>query len=415
MTTHSKMKSQSVSEISPIWNTLIGQPEAVSKLSKAVTDAELIRQGEPGPGMTHAWLITGPPGSGRSTAATAFAAALVCPLNGCGECQTCRLAPVGGHPDVHIVTPSGLSYGVEDARELVRLSSLAPIDSPWRVIVVEDADRLTDQAFDALLKSLEEPTPHTVWILCAPSVDDVLPTIISRTRHLSLRTPTTADVRDLLVNSYSVDPAMAAFAARASQGHIGRARGLALEEASRIRRQSDLRTVFHLRDVPSCVRAASAIVSSATEASNTRSDQLDAQEDERLKAAFGIEEGTRVTGASKKTVDAAKKQLLTTQKARRKRMIRDEVDRSLVDLLGMFRDVLVIQLDSDLELINQEMRPQLEQLAARGNAADSTRILEAIEYTRKSVGANTPPLLAVEALMIAIKDPRLAPGRTNKQ
>ncbi len=404
-----------VTDPAPIWESLIGQPDAVSKLTKAVADAELIRHGEAGPGMTHAWLITGPPGSGRSTSATAFAAALVCPLNGCGQCQVCRMAPVGGHPDVHIITPSGLSYGVEDARELVRLSSLAPIDSPWRVIVVEDADRLTVQAFDSLLKSLEEPTPHTVWVLCAPSVEDVLPTIISRTRHLSLRTPTTADVRDLLITTYSVDPAMAAFAARASQGHIGRARGLALEESSRLRRQSDLRTVFGLRDVPSCVSAAGTLVASATEAANTRSDSLDAREDEQLKASFGIEEGTRVTGPSKKTVDAAKKQLLATQKTRRKRMIRDEVDRSLVDLLGLYRDVLLIQLGSDLELINQEMRPQLEQLAIRGSAADSTRILEAIEYTRKSVGANTPPLLAVEALMIAIKDPRLAPGRMNTQ
>ena len=399
----------------PIWDSLIGQADVVTKLTKAVSDAELITQGESGPGMTHAWLITGPPGSGRSTAATAFAAALVCPLHGCGQCQVCRMAPVGGHPDVQIITPTGLSYGVDEARELVRLSSLAPIESPWRVIVVEDADRLTDQAFHALLKTLEEPTPHTVWVLCAPSVEDVLPTIISRTRHLSLRTPTTAEVRDLLINTYSVDPAMAAFAARASQGHIGRARGLALEEEARLRRQSDLRTVFNLRDVPSCVVAAGGLVKAATDAANTRSDQLDAKEDEQLKAVFGIEEGSRVTGSSKKTVDAAKKQLLAAQKTRRKRMIRDEVDRSLVDLLGMYRDVLLIQLGSDLELINQEMRPQLEQLAGRSTASDSTRILEAIEYTRASVQANTPPQLAVEALMIAIKDPQLAPGRGHKQ
>jgi DNA polymerase-3 subunit delta' len=399
----------------PIWDSLIGQSDAVSKLTKAVSDAELIRQGESGPGMTHAWLITGPPGSGRSTAATAFAAALVCPLNGCGECQACRMAPVGGHPDVHIVTPTGLSYGVDDARELVRLSSLAPIDSPWRVIVVEDADRLTDQAFYALLKTLEEPTPHTVWVLCAPSAEDVLPTIISRTRHLSLRTPTTSEVRDLLIDSYSVDPAMAAFAARASQGHIGRARGLALEEPARLRRQSDVRTVFSLRDVPSCVAAAGGLVRSATDAANARSDQLDAQEDQQLKEAFGIQEGSRVTGSSKRMVDSAKKQLLATQKSRRKRMIRDEVDRSLVDLLGLYRDVLLIQLGSGLELINQEMRPQLEQLASRSSAADTTRILESIEYTRAAVQANTPPQLAVEALMIAIKDPQLAPGRMNKR
>lgn len=365
--------------------------------------------------MTHAWLITGPPGSGRSTAATTFAAALICPLNGCGTCQICRMAPVGGHPDVEIITPSGLSYGVDEARELVRLSSLAPIDSPWRVIVMEDADRLTDQAFDSLLKSLEEPTPHTVWVLCAPSVEDVLPTIVSRTRHISLRTPATKDVTELLIETYKVDPAMAAFAARASQGHIGRARGLATEEASRTRRQSDLRSAISLRDIPSCIYAARDLVTDATTAANTRADELDTKEDVLLRAAFGIEEGSRITGSSKRSVDSAKKQLLTHQKIRRKRMIRDEVDRSLVDLLGLFRDILIVQLDSNLELINQEMRPAIESFAARGNPADTTRTLEAIERARASIKANTPPQLALEALMVSIKDPKLASVRMNMQ
>jgi DNA polymerase III subunit delta' len=401
--------------VQPIWNALVGQTDVVEKLSRAVNDAEKIRVGEPGPAMTHAWLITGPPGSGRSTAATTFAAALICPLNGCGTCQICRMAPVGGHPDVEIITPSGLSYGVDEARELVRLSSLAPIDSPWRVIVMEDADRLTDQAFDSLLKSLEEPTPHTVWVLCAPSVEDVLPTIVSRTRHVSLRTPTTKDVTELLIDTYRVDPAMAAFAARASQGHIGRARGLATEEASRTRRQSDLRAAMSLRDVPSCIYAARDMVTEATTAANTRADTLDSKEDVLLRAAFGIEEGSRITGTSKRSVDSAKKQLLNHQKTRRKRMIRDEVDRSLVDLLGLFRDILIVQLDSNLELINQEMRPAIESFAARGNPANTTRILEAIERARASIKANTPPQLALEALMVSIKDPKLASVHTNMQ
>jgi len=401
--------------VQPIWGALVGQSDVVEKLSRAVNDAEKIRVGEPGPAMTHAWLITGPPGSGRSTAATTFAAALICPLNGCGTCQICRMAPVGGHPDVEIITPSGLSYGVDEARELVRLSSLAPIDSPWRVIVMEDADRLTDQAFDSLLKSLEEPTPHTVWVLCAPSVEDVLPTIVSRTRHVSLRTPTTKDVTDLLIQTYKVDPAMAAFAARASQGHIGRARGLATEEASRTRRQSDLRSAMSLRDIPSCIYAARDMVTEATTTANTRADELDTKEDALLRAAFGIEEGSRVTGTSKRSVDSAKKQLLNHQKTRRKRMIRDEVDRSLVDLLGLFRDILIIQLDSNLELINQEMRPNIESFAARGNPADTTRTLEAIERARASIKANTPPQLALEALMVSIKDPKLASVHTSMQ
>ena len=397
----------------PIWGALVGQSDAVEKLCRAVTDADKIRIGEPGPAMTHAWLITGPPGSGRSTAATTFAAALMCPLNGCGTCQICRMTPFGGHPDVQIITPSGLSYGVEEARELVRLSAFAPIDTPWRVVIMEDADRLTDRAFDALLKSLEEPTPHTVWVLCAPSAEDVLPTIVSRTRHISLRTPTTKDVTDLLIDIYNVDPAMAAFAARASQGHIGRARGLATEEVSRARRQSDLRSAISLRDVPSCVLAAREMVTAAAAAANTRADELDTKEDEQLKAAFGIEEGSRIKGPSKRNVDSAKKQLLAHQKTRRTRMIRDEADRSLVDLLGLFRDVLIVQVGSNLDLINQEMLPAIESFAARGNPADTTRTLEAIEHARASIQAHTPPQLAVESVMVSIKDPKLASVHVN--
>ncbi|MDA9350337.1 DNA polymerase III subunit delta' [Actinomycetota bacterium] len=397
----------------PIWGALVGQSDAVEKLCRAVTDADKIRIGEPGPAMTHAWLITGPPGSGRSTAATTFAAALMCPLNGCGTCQICRMTPFGGHPDVQIITPSGLSYGVEEARELVRLSAFAPIDTPWRVVIMEDADRLTDRAFDALLKSLEEPTPHTVWVLCAPSAEDVLPTIVSRTRHISLRTPTTKDVTDLLIDIYKVDPAMAAFAARASQGHIGRARGLATEEVSRARRQSDLRSAISLRDVPSCVLAAREMVTAAAAAANTRADELDTKEDEQLKAAFGIEEGSRIKGPSKRNVDSAKKQLLAHQKTRRTRMIRDEADRSLVDLLGLFRDVLIVQVGSNLDLINQEMLPAIESFAARGNPADTTRTLEAIEHARASIQAHTPPQLAVESVMVSIKDPKLASVHVN--
>lgn len=388
-----------------IWDRLVGQDVVVRDLTRAVGDSELIRRGEPGPGMTHAWLITGPPGSGRSTAATCFAAALVCPEDGCGVCEACRTAPLGAHPDVDVITTETRTYGVDDARDLIARSSMAPISSPWHVIVVEDADRMTPEAVNALLKALEEPPPHTVWILCAPSVEDVLPTIVSRTRHLPLRTPSTPDVADLLVEAYGVDRAMAAFAARASQGHIGRARALARDEHARLRRQEVLRAPFQLGDVASCFAAASNLLDAATEDARALTDPLDEAEEQNLRSEYGDGASGITQARLSRLMTSATKDMTKRQKSRRTRAVVDQVDRALVDLLGLYRDVLVIQMDGEVELINEEMRPQLAQLASTSTTNDTGRRLAAISHARDQIGANVTPLLALESLMVELKDP----------
>jgi len=388
-----------------IWSALVGQDAVVEQLSRAAADAELVRRGENGPSMTHAWLFTGPPGSGRSTAATCFAAALVCAEGGCGLCQVCRSAPLNGHADVDVVSTSELSYGVHEARELVRTSSMSPINAPWHVIVVEDADRLTERAVNVLLKALEEPPPHTVWVLCAPSVEDVLPTIVSRTRHVNLATPSTASVTQLLVDAYGVDIAMASFAARASQGHIGRARALAKDEHARVRRQEVLRIPMNLQDIPACFASASNLLGAATDDAKAITEPLDAAEQSRLEATYGFgAEGVTKTKMDK-LMKSAQKDLTESQKKRATRTVRDQLDRALVDLLGLYRDVLMIQLDSAVTLINDEMRPQLTQLAANGTANDTGRRLDAIEHTRAQIRANVAPLSALESLTVELKDP----------
>ena len=391
--------------MSSIWDSLVGQDDIVTSLERAVVDAERRTRGEPGPAMTHAWLFTGPPGSGRSTAAACFAAALVCPEGGCGVCQACRTAPLGGHPDVDMVRPEGVSYVVKEARALVMTSELSPAKSFWHVMVVEDADRLTEAAVNALLKSIEEPPPHTVWILCAPSVKDVLPTIVSRARHVALRTPSARDVADLLVERYAVDRAIAAFAARASQGHIGRARALATDEHARLRRQDVLRIPLQLHDIPSCFMNAANLISAATEDAKAITDPIDEFEDEQLASAYGAGGDVRIKGQLKKSMDAAAKELAKRQKTRSTRTVRDQIDRALVDLMGLYRDVLLIQVDSGVPLINEEMRPQLTQVARQGVANDTGRRLRAISYARAQVQANVTPLLAMESLMIELKDP----------
>jgi len=391
--------------VSSIWDSLVGQDDIITSLERAVVDAERRTRGEPGPAMTHAWLFTGPPGSGRSTAAACFAAALVCPEGGCGVCQACRNAPLGGHPDVKMVRPQGVSYVVADARALLKTAALLPANSFWHVIVVEDADRLTDEAVNVLLKSIEEPPPHTVWILCAPSVEDVLPTIVSRTRHVALRTPSARDVADLLVEGYGVDRAIAAFAARASQGHIGRARALATDEHARLRRQDVLRIPLQLHDIPSCFMNAANLISAATEDAKAITDPIDLFEEEQLASTYGAGGDVRIKGQLKKSMDAAAKDLAKRQKTRSTRTVRDQIDRALVDLMGLYRDVLLIQVDSGVQLINEEMRPQLTQLARQGVANDTGRRLRAISYARAQVQANVTPLLAMESLLVELKDP----------
>ena len=379
-----------------VWEALIGQDAVVDELAHSASDPDA---------MTHAWLITGPPGSGRSTAAVAFAAALQCPDHGCGVCAICTTALNGSHPDVDIVRSETLSYGVEDARDLVVKASVVPADAPWHIVVIEDADRLTESAVNVLLKVLEEPPPHLVWLLCAPSPEDVLPTIRSRTRSVHLRTPSTPEVADALRDRYGVDPAMAAFAARASQGHIGRARALATDEGARRRRQDVLRIPGGLRDLSSCFAAGEELLAMATEDAASITDALDAVEEESLLRAYGSGAEGVTKSRFDKLSERALKDLRKMQASRRKRAVRDQLDRALVDLLTYYRDVLVLQLDAGVPLVNDEMRTQITHEASGSTATETARRLEAIERGRLAVQANGALPLVLEGMFVEVKDP----------
>jgi DNA polymerase III subunit delta' len=380
----------------PVWHSLIGQDAVVAELAHAAEDPAA---------MTHAWLITGPPGSGRSTAAVAFAAALQCPDHGCGACSICTGAIAGSHPDVDIVRSETLSYGVEEARDLVAKAAVVPADAPWHIVVIEDADRLTEQAVNVLLKVLEEPPPHLVWLLCAPSPEDVLATIRSRTRSVHLRTPSTPEVAKALHDRYGVDPAMAAFAARASQGHIGRARALATDDEARRRRQDVLRIPSGLRDLNSCFVAAEELVAMATDDAASITDPLDAAEEESLLRAYGSGAEGVTKARVDKLADRGLKDLRKMQASRRKRAVRDQLDRALVDLLTYYRDVLVLQLDAGVPLVNDEMRTQLTQEASMSTATETARRLDAIERGRLAVQANGALPLVMEGMFVEVKDP----------
>jgi len=384
-----------------VWEDLVGQEPAVAVLKKAVDGAAARQRGESGTataGMTHAWLITGPPGSGRSNAGRAFAAALQCENQGCGECAVCRTALNGAHPDVSLIRTELLSIRVSEIRELVRRAAMSPTQGRWQVMVVEDADRLTEQAADALLKSIEEPAPRTVWVLCAPTVEDVVPTIRSRCRLLVLRTPPVHAVAEMLTRQAGVDPELAGFAARAAQGHIGRAKALARDEEVRARRTKVLEVPFALRDIGACLNAAQQLVEAARDEAKASAAQVDEKERAELEQALGV--GTK--GAKPREAAAAVKELEEQQKARAKRWERDVLDRSLVDLLALYRDVLVVQTGAGTELINAELRGHIEQLAARTTPEQTIHRIDALSGCREAIEGNVAPLLALEAMTIGL-------------
>lgn len=380
----------SVSTSTGVWADLIGQEAAVGVLRQAVAGVAHA--------MTHAWLVTGPPGSGRSNAARAFAAALQCPQGGCGKCQACRPALSGAHPDVTLVRTEMLSIGVDEIRDLVRRAQMSPTLGRAQIIVVEDADRVTERGADALLKSIEEPAPKTVWILCAPTPEDVVATIRSRCRLLTLTTPSDGAVAQLLVQRDGIDPTMAEYAARAAQGHVGRARKLARDDEARRRRREVLLIPSRLTGLGPCLAAAANLVEACAVEASRATNEWDAKERAELEEALGF--GTK--GARPRQAAAALKALDEQQKARAKRLQRDALDRALTELTAYYRDVLSLQTSAGATLINDDLRNVL-QAAARNSTPEATlRRIDAVLECRTALEGNVAPLLAVESMLIAL-------------
>jgi DNA polymerase-3 subunit delta' len=397
-----------------VWDDLVGQERVSAQLGAAARDADaLVTAAVTGTAppeaskMTHAWLFTGPPGAGRNQAARAFAAALQCVspdralggVPGCGFCDGCHTALIGTHADVTTVAAVGTQILADDMRDTVRKSFTSPATGRWQVILVEDAERLNEKSANAVLKAVEEPAPRTVWLLCAPSLEDVLPTIRSRCRHLNLSTPSVDAVADMLVRRDGIEPGAAAVAARATQGHVDRARRLATDEGARARRAAVLKLPLRIEDIGGCFKAAQELVDAATDDSKQLAEERDGKETEELKAALGAVQGGRMPRGTAGVM----KDLEDKQKRRRTRTQRDSLDLALTDLTGFYRDVLALQFGSRVALANVDAEDALERLA-RGSTPECTlRRIDAIAACREALDRNVAPLLAVEAMTMALR------------
>ncbi|CAB5013709.1 unannotated protein [freshwater metagenome] len=375
-----------------MFDNLVGQEHVVEIIKNAVAKST-------SQSMTHAWVFTGPPGSGRSSAAIAFAQALVCPNNGCGTCNACKSTANGAHPDVEIIRTEGLSIKIDEVRELLARVAWAPSMGGWRVVVMEDADRLTESAANALLKAIEEPGNCTVWLLCAPTLHDVLPTIRSRCRHLQLVTPSTTAVAQVLQNRDGISPQMADFAARVSQGHIGRARYLANNESVRNTRTTIMKLPLTLNGISSAFAAAQTLVDLATNQAQEAAEERNQIEIDDLALAYGKGATGRgmATGGSK-----AIKELEKEQKTRSTRMVRDGLDAALLDIATFYRDVMMVQSGATDSLINKELEHQITTHAHNTKPHTTINKINAIMAARTNLGHNAAPLLTIEALMCVL-------------
>ncbi len=379
-----------------VWDSLVGQQPVIDMLSR-------IAQGDPGQ-ITQSWLICGPPGSGRSNMARAFAAALESPDHGMNDEPTRVTQQVlaGTHPDVTVLTTNKVTIGIDQVREIITTSEHMPATAPWRIIIIEDVDRMLERTTNVLLKEIEEPAEHCIWLLCAPSAQDVLPTIRSRTRIVNLAVPSASAVAEFLTSTTNVEPKIAQRAARLAEGHIGIAKLYATDKQVMTDRDELVVGVLNLARASDAVLLAGNLIDNAKAQAEVDASRTAAGQEAEFRRINGLEPGERIPpklrGAFNQIAKKDDLKRLTTRRTR------DVLDRALNSIASIYRDVAVLQNNAEdsVGLINLENRSAITELSVRLNRAGAVARLDEVAHTRKRLAGNGNPLLVFESLFCAL-------------
>jgi DNA polymerase-3 subunit delta' len=373
-----------------VFRDVVSQPEAVEQLLGSTGQGSEVH---------HAWLFTGPPGSGRSQLALAFAASLLCADGGCGTCNSCQMIQSRNHPDVQVLNTERVLISIDEVTEFIEKSIQMPAIGKYRIMVIEDADRMSERTSNLLLKSLEEPPKGTIWMICAPSEADLLPTIRSRVRRVQLKVPTVEAVAQLLVEKYGIGLQLAQQSAAQAQSHVGMARRLASNAGARDRRSQALKAVLSITDIPSAM----AVSDSLAKLAESDGAQLTAEQDEAerkaLFLAMGVSEESKLNPSSR----AQLRRLEEAQKRRATRSKRDGLDRILIDLMGLYRDVLTVQLGAGEPLINVDLVQEITKLANESTQAQSIHNFEEIEKVRNRMERNVRDIYLLDSLAVTFR------------
>ena len=379
-----------------VWDSLVGQKPVIDMLSR-------IAQGDPSQ-ITQSWLICGPPGSGRSNMARAFAAALESPDHGMSAEPTRVTQQVlaGTHPDVTVLTTNKVTIGIDQVREIITTSEQMPATAPWRIIIIEDVDRMLERTTNVLLKEIEEPAEHCIWLLCAPSAQDVLPTIRSRTRIVNLAVPSTQAVAGFLTSTTNVEPKVAQRAARLAEGHIGIAKLYATDEQVMTDRDELVVGVLNLARASDAVLLAGSLIDNAKAQAEADASRITAGREAEFRRINGLAPNDRIPpklrGAFNQIAKKDDVKRLVTRRTR------DVLDRALNSIASIYRDVAVLQNNAEdsVGLINLENRSPITELSVRLNRAGAVTRLDEVAHARKRLAGNGNPLLVFESLFCAL-------------